>query len=113
MLLLILQTCSDSLGLSLTLWANLWRNLDQLINLVGGDVNGSWKPTPAQLFTRVFEDALSPGMFRHSCTSQLIVNGELYSRPVQIFLAAEREAEAWPRTYHLAVQDSMSTDHFG
>ena len=45
--------------------------------------------------------------------SKLIVNDDLNSRPVQLFLMVEREAEAWPRTYHLvtAAQESMSTDN--
>ena len=81
-------------------------------SMIDGDVNGSWKPAPAQLLTRMFFYARSPDMFRHACTSQLIVNDELCSRPVQLFLMVEREAEAWPRTYHLtAVQDSMSMDN--
>ena len=72
------------------------------------DVNGSWKAAPAQLFTRNFLDALSPDMFGHGCTSKLIANDGLHSRPVQLFLMVKRKAEAWPRTYHLltAVQES-------
>ena len=54
--------------------------------MIDGDVNGSWTPAPAQLFTRIFLDALSPDMFRHACTAQLIVNDELHSRPVQIIV---------------------------
>ena len=58
-----------------------------------------------------FFNTLSPDMFRHACTSQLIANDELYSRPMQLFLIVQREAEA--RTYHLltAVQEAMSTDN--
>ena len=83
--------------------------------MIDGDVNGLWKAAPAQLFTRILLDALSPDMFRHACTSTLIVNDEVYSRPMQLFLMVEREAEAWPRTYHLltAVQGSMPKIHFG
>ena len=61
----------------------------------------------------LFLDALPLDMFRHACTSQMIVNDELYSQPVHLFLMMEREAEAWPRTYRLitAAQESMSTDN--
>ena len=80
--------------------------------MMDGDVNGSWKAAPAQLFTRIFLDALSPDMFRHAHASKSIANDELYSRPVQLFLMVEHEAEAWPRTYHLSVvQEYMSTDN--
>ena len=34
-----------------------------------GDVDGSWKAAPAQLFTRIFLDASSPDVFRHACMS--------------------------------------------
>ena len=79
--------------------------------MIGGDVNGSWKTAPAQLFTRIFLDAMSPGMFRHACTSRLTVNDKLYARPMDLFLV-EHEAEAWLRTHHLlAVQTSMSADN--
>ena len=33
--------------------------------MIGGDVNGSWKPASAQLFSRKCLDAISPDMFRH------------------------------------------------
>ena len=76
------------------------------------DVNGSWKAAPVQLFARIFFMLSSLDMFRHACTSKLVVIDELYSRPVQVFLMVEREAEVCPRTYHLiAVQESMSTDN--
>ena len=87
--------------------------------MIDGDVDASWKAAPAQLFNRIFWDALSPDMFRHAFAAKLIVNDELNSGPVQLFLMVEREAEAWPRTYYLtAVQESMSPDnlsycHFG
>ena len=82
--------------------------------MIGGDIWGSWKAAPAQLFTRIFLEAISPDMFRHACVSRLIVNDELYARPMELFLMVEREAEAWPRTYHLlAVHASMSTDDLG
>lgn len=62
--------------------------------MIDGDAIGSWKPAPAQTFTRIFSDAISPGMFRHACTSRLIVNDELYARPMDLFLMVKREAEA-------------------
>ena len=42
----------------------------------------------------IFFHALSPDIFRHVCTSQLIISDELYSRPVQQLLMVERSAEA-------------------
>lgn len=38
---------------------------------IGGDVIGSWKPAPVELFARAFEDAISPGMIRHSRVSRI------------------------------------------
>ena len=79
--------------------------------MVEGDFRGTWKSAPAQLFTRIFLDAISPEVFRQACTSQLPVNDELYSQPMDLFLMVEREAKEWPRTHRLLVHTSMSTDN--
>ena len=53
--------------------------------------------------------------YRPTCsgTSRLIVNDELYTQPMDLFLTVEREAEAWPRTHHLlAGQGSMSANEY-
>ena len=42
--------------------------------MVGGNFRGAWKSAPAQLFTRIFLDAISPGVFRQACTSRVPVN---------------------------------------
>ena len=61
----------------------------------------------------VFE-TISPDMFRHGCISRLLVNDELYARPIDLFFMMEFEAEAWPRTHHLlGVQASRSTNKPG
>ena len=79
--------------------------------MVGGDFRGAWKSAPAQLFTRIFLDAISPEVFRQACTSQLLVNDELYSQPMDLFLMVEREAKEWPRTHLLLIHASMSTNN--
>ena len=77
--------------------------------MVGGDFRGAWKSAPAQLFTRIFLDAISPEVFRQACTSQLLVNDELYSQPMDLVLMVEREAKEWPRTHRLLIHASMCT----
>ena len=79
--------------------------------MVEGDFRGAWKSAPAQLFTRTFLDAISPEVFRQACTSQLLVNDELYSQPMDLFLMVEREAKEWPRTHRLLVHASVSTNN--
>ena len=76
--------------------------------MVGGDVRGSWKSALAQLFTRTFLEAISPEVLRYACTSQLIVNADLYSQPMDLFLMVERQAKNWPTTHRLLVHSSMS-----
>ena len=39
-----------------------------------GDVGGSGKAAPAQLFTRIVLDVISRYVFRHACSSRLIAN---------------------------------------
>ena len=68
-------------------------------------IRGSWKSAPAQLFTRIFLDKISPEVFRHACISQLMVNDELYSRPMDLFLV-ERDEKNWPKTHRLLVHSS-------
>lgn len=53
--------------------------------MIGGDVRGSWNAAPAQLSTRLFFSTISPDVFIHACTSRLLVNDELHSRPVGLF----------------------------
>ena len=62
--------------------------------MIGGDVNGSWKPASAQLFPRIFLDAISPDMFRQACISRLILNDDLYTQPMDLSLMVDHEAEA-------------------
>ena len=75
--------------------------------MVGGDFRGAWQSAPAQHFTRIFLDAISPVVFRQACTSQLLVNDELYSQSIYLFSMAEREAKEWPRTHRLLVHTSV------
>ena len=52
-------------------------------------------------------------MFRHACTSRLIVNDELYTQAMDLFLMVDREAEARPTTHCLlAAQASMFTNEY-
>ena len=53
--------------------------------MVGGDFRGAWKSEPAQRFTGIFLDAISPEDFRQACTSQLLVNDGLYSQAKDLF----------------------------
>ena len=52
--------------------------------------------------------SISPDLFRHACTSRLVVHNEFYSQPVDLCLMVEGGAEKWPRTHRLLVYSPMS-----
>ena len=63
------------------------------ILIFGGDARDSRKSAPAQRFTRRFLEAIWSEVFRYACTSQLIVNDDLYSQSMYLVLMVEREAK--------------------
>ena len=74
--------------------------------MVGGDVRGSWKSAPAQLFTGIFLDAISPEVSRHACMSQLMVNDELYPQPVGL-LSMVKEKQSQKHTDYLHISPGL------